>query len=372
MQDGLIYKKSGSWLLQYRRDEIVNGKVVRKRVAKKLAPVCDEYRSKANVKHLAQDILAPINARRARPESTQTVAGFIQDVYLPHCIETLRPSTARGYLDVFRLVAPHLGGIRLREVRTSDIDRLLRAVADSKARSHNALRNVKSFLSGAFRYAKRTDAISENPVRDSAIPRGKSKSDTPAYTLDEIQAMLAALKEPARTCVLTAALTGLRQSEIRGLRWDDFRGDELLVARSVWGSHVRETKTLSSHAPIPVLPILKRALDEHKARNSGDDYIFHGDTGKPLVLANLVRREIRPALKAVGLTWKGWHGFRRGLATTLYALGAPDKIIQAILRHAHVGTTLAHYIRPVQAESHKAMAKLEAAFTKSARRSRVA
>src|SRR2546426_579812 len=72
MQDGLIYKKSGSWLLQYRRDEIVNGKVVRKRVAKKLAPVCDEYRSKASVKHLAQDILAPINARRARPESAQT------------------------------------------------------------------------------------------------------------------------------------------------------------------------------------------------------------------------------------------------------------------------------------------------------------
>ena len=153
MQDGLIYKKSGSWLLQYRRDEIVNGKVVRKRVAKKLAPVCDEYRSKASVKHLAQEILAPINARTARPESTQTVAGFIQDVYLPHCRETLRPSTARGYLDVFRLVAPHLGNLRLREVRTSDIDRLLRAVADSKARSHNALRNVKSFLSGAFRYA---------------------------------------------------------------------------------------------------------------------------------------------------------------------------------------------------------------------------
>src|SRR2546426_1526583 len=372
MQRGIIYKKSGSWLLQYRRDEIVDGQVVRKRVACKLAPVCDQYRSEASVKHLAQEILAPINARTARPESTQTVAGFIQDVYLPHCRETLRPSTARGYLDVFRLVAPHLGNLRLREVRTSDIDRLLRAVADSKARSHNALRNVKSFLSGAFRYAKRTDAISENPVRDSAIPRGKSKSDTPAYTLDEIQAMLAALKEPARTCVLVAALTGLRQSEIRGLRWDDFRGDELLVARSVWGSHVRETKTLSSHAAIPVLPILKRALDEHKARNCGDGFIFHGDTGKPLVLANLVRRDIRPALAKVGLEWKGWHGFRRGLGTALYTLGVPGKTVQALLRHAHLDTTMQFYVKPVQAESHKAMAKLEAAFTKSARRSRVA
>jgi len=115
-----------------------------------------------------------------------------------------------------------------------------------------------------------------------------------------------------------------------------------------------------------------RALEEHKARNSGDGYIFHGDTGRPLVLANLVRREIRPALKAVGLRWKGWHGFRRGLATTLYQLGSPGKIIQSVLRHAHLNTTMAFYVKPVQAESHKAMAKLEAAFTKSARRSRVA
>jgi len=42
------------------------------------------------------------------------------------------------------------------------------------------------------------------------------------------------------------------------------------------------------------------------------------------------------------------------------------------LRHAHLNTTMAFYVKPVQAESHKAMAKLEAAFTKSARRSRVA
>jgi hypothetical protein len=52
-----------------------------------------------------------------------------------------------------------------------------------------------------------------------------------------------------------------------------------------------------------------------------------------LDLNNLAGRIIKPVLKANGLTWKGWHGYRRGLATNLHELGVPDKVIQAIMRH---------------------------------------
>jgi hypothetical protein len=34
------------------------------------------------------------------------------------------------------------------------------------------------------------------------------------------------------------------------------------------------------------------------------------------------------------LAWRGWHAFRRGLATNVYLLGVRDKTIQAILRHS--------------------------------------
>ena len=44
---------------------------------------------------------------------------------------------------------------------------------------------------------------------------------------------------------------------------------------------------------------------------------------------------IRPAVEAVGLPWYRWHGFRRGIAYNLYELGANDKIVQRILRHAN-------------------------------------
>jgi integrase len=71
----------------------------------------------------------------------------------------------------------------------------------------------------------------------------RETADTYAYNLSEIKTMLAALKEPAWTVILTAALTGLCKAEIRGLYWEDFDGKQLSVKRSVWNSVVSEPKT---------------------------------------------------------------------------------------------------------------------------------
>jgi len=47
--------------------------------------------------------------------------------------------------------------------------------------------------------------------------------------------------------------------------------------------------------------------------------------GGALDLDNLADRVIKPVVKANGLNWKGWHAYRRGLATNLHELGIPDK-----------------------------------------------
>ena len=214
MQRGHIYRKGSNWMLQYWQPTIENGKVVKRRVAVILTNYSDQYRTESSVRSLAEAILAPINTRQARPQSTQTVAAYLEHLYLPHCLQNKRPSTYKGYSDMWKLVQPHLNGLQLRNTRTSDVDRLMRAVADEKQRAHTTHRNVKSFLSGAFRYAKRNDLIADNPVRDSVVPRGKPMGDTAAYTLQEIQQILAALPEPARTVVW---LPGLRACANRKL-----------------------------------------------------------------------------------------------------------------------------------------------------------
>jgi integrase len=253
-------------------------------------------------------------------------------VYLPYCQATLRPATHAGYKFLFKMLEPHLGEYLLRDFGAVEGEKALTDFAAEKHRAQTMLKNVKGFLSGAFRYAVRTGVIQHNPMRETMLPKnGKPMESGRAYTPKQIQAMLKVLGEPARTVVLVAALTGLRMSEIRGLRWEDFDGQALQMKRSVWRTIVGETKTPASAASIPVLPVLAKALKLHRKKNPGP-FIFAGGTRRPLVLANLTRRSIAPKLLEKGIPWEGWHGFRRGLASTLYDLGVHDKVIQQILR----------------------------------------
>jgi integrase len=131
-----------------------------------------------------------------------------------------------------------------------------------------------------------------------------------------------------------AAFTGLREGEICGLRWSDYNGEELKVQRTVWRTHVGETKNVESEASVPVISVLRDLLEEHRSRGRAQthDFIFSGGKkGFSLNLDNLSRRVVKPA---IGDRWRGWHAFRRGLGTNLSELGVDDGIIQTLLRHA--------------------------------------
>jgi integrase len=367
MQNGRIYRKGQSWILDFNVKEMRDGKLKWAKRSKRLAPVTDQFRTPASVRHLAAEHLAPYNARTARPESTDTVEYFIQNAYLPHCKANLRPSTHAGYVFLFKWLKPHIGDEMLRDFGPVEGERLLNAFAAEKRRANSMLKNVKGFLSGAFRYAVRTGTIRFNPMRETLLPKGKPREETYAYSLGEIQAMLRVLPEPARTLVLVAALTGLRLSELRGLKWTDLSADALHVRRSVWRKHIGETKTPESAATVPLLSLVADALEEHRKRNT-NEFIFAGGTGKPLVIANVTRRDIAPVLAQHKIPWHGWHGFRRGLASNLHELGVPDLVIQGILRHANVAVTQQHYIKTRPAASDKAMRKLERAFRRTLNR----
>jgi integrase len=113
--------------------------------------------------------------------------------------------------------------------------------------------------------------------------------------------------------------------------------------------------------------------------------MFANGASNPANLNNVLNREILPVLNRCGIcrksklshdagvsheyvrdgslpTWHGFHGFRRGLASTLYSLGVDDLMIQQILRHQDVSVTRKHYIKTVPEQSVSAMAKLEAAL----------
>ena len=109
--------------------------------------------------------------------------------------------------------------------------------------------------------------------------------------------------------------------------------------------------------------MLSKYLAAHRNGFPAEGFIFHGPLSKkPLDLHNMVNRVILPKLRKEKIKWCGLHGFRRGLATTLYSLGVDAKTRQSILRHANIQVTENIYTQPVSEVSKAAMSKVEKAF----------
>ena len=359
-QRGYIFHQGTRWFVRYYDDVMQpDGTIRRQQVCKKLTvDYGGDYRTEKSVQPFVAEILAPLNSGLLNPQSTMLVSEFVEKIYLGEYVEkNLRAATKKQYRDVWENhLKARMGKLTLRDFRTVHGERMLAQIAAQAKLGRSSLRHCKAFLSGAFKQAKRLGILDGvNPMMDVSIPRvPEAAEDTYAYSLSEIKAMLAMLEEPARTVVLTAAFTGLRKSELRGLTWDSFDGKELSVTRSVWNSTVSEPKTRRSRSPIPVVRQLSDALEAHRLRMGVLAQpglpIFQAGNGKPLNLDNLARRVIAPIAK-----WHGWHAFRRGLATNLHALGVDDKTIQAILRHSNVGLTMNVYVKSVNESQVSAM-----------------
>jgi integrase len=161
----------------------------------------------------------------------------------------------------------------------------------------------------------------------------------------------------------------------------------------VWRTKEGLPKTESSENTVPVIPILKSFLENYRQYLEGPleeeslgktlkptDWMFQGERrGTSMNLPNLVRRTIIPLLTRCSVChnykhkhpkdhefqldetipkWKGWKCFRRSLASNLYTLGVKPKIIQAILRHSDLSTTMNFYVETPEAESREALDKL--------------
>jgi hypothetical protein len=139
------------------------------------------------------------------------------------------------------------------------------------------------------------------------------------------------------------------------------KDDRVLCERCLDRSHVEEPKRPKSKASIPIVAQLKTLLDRHRAKcgNPTRGFVFANAKGNAMNLEALARDVIRPAIKEAGPKWHGWHAFRRGLATNLHRLGISDKVIQQILRHANVTTTMNIYVKTVSSDATAAMKTLE-------------
>jgi integrase len=388
-QEGYVFRKGRNWYGRWWEDVIVEGRIVRKQRARKLAEYCDRYRTDQDVRPLLDEILRPLNEGKTRPEGTLSVAQFVEGHYLPFVEENYKPSTLAGYKNLWEVyLSARLSKIVLRDFRTVDAATLLAEIHRAHNLGRMMLKHIKSFLSGVFTYAKNQGVIDgAHPIRDAMIPKKAAASaETHAATPDEVLAIMEVLEKSgekkARAAVALMFFAGLRPGEARGVCWQDYDGKRLIVRQSVWHTHTTSPKTVGSAKPVPVIEPLGSVLAELYERDGNpiSGPILRGPSGKPLDLHNLANRVVIPKLKRCAVCeqsesdhgkanhnfqqdesvpkWHGWYSLRRGVGTAVADL-SNSLAAKGLLRHSSVSTTERHYIKDVPESTLNAMKLLE-------------
>ena len=206
-------------------------------------------------------------------------------------------------------------------------------------------------MSASFNHAIRYEWPGRNPI---TLVRQSAKRERIPDVLDvkEIGALLAELQLPYKVMVFLVAATGLRASELLGLKWQDvgFESLEINLNRGVVQQVVGDLKTEASRKPVPLDPELAHELLQWRYLtpfNQEADWVFASPEMKgrqPYWPENLLRRYIRPGAERCGIRKRiGWHTFRHSYASLLKANGEDVKVVQESLRHANSRITLDTY-----------------------------
>ena len=278
-------------------------------------------------------------------------------------------------------IAPHLGDRKITDVSTADVEAFGRTLL-KEGLAPKSVRNMLGFLHAVFEHAIDRGWVRENPARRAEKPRrGRgTNADLQFLNVSELEAVLRAIPDgtvirapaptrrgrpgPApppspdvlgpvlRVVILTAAMTGLRQSELLGLRWRDvdWEAQRIRVRNTfVRGEHSTDGKSdLSTRRSVPMTDRLAGELDRWSQRSEyrgdGDLVFAHPQTGSPLDRSKVSKR-FKAACRAAGVREVKFHDLRHTFATRLAASGQPLRTIQEFLGHADSKTTqiYAHY-----------------------------
>jgi integrase len=263
-------------------------------------------------------------------------------------------------------IVPLLGAVKLSALTTATVrefeDRL-RAKKTSPVMTKRVLTSLGSMLADA----QERGLVAQNVVRNLRSGRrgkdtkrdGKLVVGVDIPTPKEIRTLVPALKGRWRPLLLCAIFTGLRASELRGLRWSDvdFKRGELHVRQRADRYGVMgKPKSHAGERTVPLSPLVVNTLREWKAKCPPGTLVFPNGAGNVENHQNILTRGFFPAQVAAGITdakgnakYTGLHALRHFYASWCInrradgGLELPLKNVQERLGHSTVVLTSDRY-----------------------------
>jgi integrase len=377
-QKGHLFKAFGSWHIRFwvayndlpidEKQKITlkcerNNKPLPGRVQKS-TKLCDGEVSRKAARDLAAKKMDEVNGLVPGETilSALTLAEYWEKHYLPWASTNLKPSTLHGYKQVFHQhLNPHFGNTRVKDITTPMGTKMLGQLAEDE-QGDRTISHAKWVASSIYKHAVATGFASQNPWPNAqCLVKTPRPSDTEAYSITEALGILAVLdRVDAKLAFALASFNGMRKGEIRGLRWEDFVGDEVMIRRAVSRNTVLdETKTGRARRGLVIEPVKSLLVQWCEVwQKPSEGWLFPNGAHHPMSLDSMAQRLIIPKLTN-GLRWKGWQAGRRGAGTILTELTGDALAARDILGHSTTKITEQHYIAAIPEAGRKGMVLLE-------------
>jgi integrase len=294
--------------------------------------------------------------------ASPTVAEAAQDWLTAVELRGRERATLKGYREHVELhINPALGSLKLSALSVPRTVAFAEALQRRKSRA--LARKVLTSLKSLLRDAQRRGNVAQNVATAVSIEPDRRRKqlrigiDIP--TPDEIRRILAAASPRWRPLLVTAVFSGLRASELRGLRWEDVdlkRGELHVRQRADRYNAIGKPKSRAGSRTLPIGPMVVNTLRQWKLGRPPGELVFGTSSGRPMGHTNLVRSALLPAQVAAGVVstngqakYTGLHALRHFYASWCInrkadgGLELPAKVVQARLGHASIVMTMDRY-----------------------------
>ena len=361
MRGNIKQRSKGSWRLRYDGPPDASGK--RKQISETVRG------TKKEAENVLRERLQAVEQGSYVAKSQDTVGEFLDRWLDTYAATNTSPSTQRGYAAVVRrYLRPGLGHLAVQGLTGAGIQAVYAALVE-RGLSATTVTHVHRVLSQALSHGVKSGLLVRNAAQAATPPRIRRRDVEmwDARTINEF--LQAATGSPYLAFYHLAILTGMRRSELAGLRWQDVNltAATLSVVRTLHringkGLVVSQPKTTKSRRSIALSPDavdllhatrgtqLERRLVAGEAWEDAG-YVFTQAEGKPLH-PDKVSNVFHSIVVKAGLPHLTLHGLRHAHATLLLEAGVHPKVVSERLGHASVAITLdiySHVLPGIQA-----------------------